>query len=171
MAPTSYIRSTVVLLATAILANGCLPPDCERVDLGTCVNACCKLQFSVPSMDAKALAMKIADSIAHGGPDGRYLFPLGNVVQPWIDDSSFVVQAIHETAKHLYNDTIHFATETTANTTGATLHAFSHSQDFIKDNFAYGDHGQNYKNIIQLVKALGVVADETTIFGCPKPTN
>lgn len=55
------------------------------------------------------------------------------------------------------------------------------SQDFIKDNFAYGDHGQNYKNIITLVKSLNLEFEEgsevieglgyagvPSDFGCPK---
>lgn len=35
---------------------------------------------------------------------------------------------------------------------------------------AYCDAGQNYKNIIQVVKALGVAFKETTVRGCPAPS-
>ena len=89
---------------------------------------------------------KIAAVIATGGPDSRYLTVEANAVQPWNSLDSFVVQAVHTTAKHIYNDTMHFAGEVkeTASGNHTTLHAFSHSQDFIKGNFAYGDHGQNY---------------------------
>ena len=57
----------------------------------------------------------------------------------------------------------------TPSQTGATIYAFSHSQDFIPGNFAYGDAGQNYKNLVTLMKALGHPYVEKTLFGCPQP--
>lgn len=162
-----------VLSSICLLATGCVPPDCDRPDHGTCVNACCKLEFI---FDAKlvapqALIKKIATVVGNGGPDSRYFAVEANTVQPWASDASFVVQAIHETEKHIYNDTLHFAsyTSTSPPTLGDTvLLAFSHSQDFIKGNFAYGDHGQNYKNLAALVKALEIPYQESALLGCPK---
>jgi predicted GNAT superfamily acetyltransferase len=93
-------------------------------------------------------------------------------VQPWNSDSSWVVQSIHETAKKLYNDTLHFAAEADGN--GDTLlHAFSHSQDFIKGNFAYGDHGQNYKNLVLILQSASALklTKQHIVLGCPAPAN
>merc|ERR1719345_492998 len=122
-------------------------------------------------MDATQLVAALASAIERGGPDQRYITVENNTVQPWNSSDSFVVQAIHTTAKHLYNDTLNFAVSPPGDhgqsRNAVILHAFSHSQDFIKGNFAYGDHGQNYKNIVMLVKSLGLWDyTETTIFGC-----
>jgi hypothetical protein len=161
-------RSFVIGLLV-VACSACVPPDCDRPDAGTCVNACCKLQFKFTSkIDPKPLVDKIAGLIKTGGPDNRYVPVERNTVQPWNSETSFVVQAIHETAKKLYNDTMHFAA--TADDAGnTTLLVFSHSQDLIDGNFAYGDHGQNYKNIITLVKALKMPFSEETLMGCPAP--
>merc|ERR1719162_1270677 len=107
-------------------------------------------------MPAKSLVSKLAALIADGGPedrkDGRYYPVENNTVQPWSAADDFVVQAIHESQKKLYNDTMHLAVQPKGS--GSVLFAFSHSQDVIKDNFAFGDHGQNYKNLVQFVKGL-----------------
>eukprot|EP00747_Dinoflagellata_sp_TGD_P215290 gnl/TRDRNA2_/TRDRNA2_88006_c0_seq1.p1 gnl/TRDRNA2_/TRDRNA2_88006_c0~~gnl/TRDRNA2_/TRDRNA2_88006_c0_seq1.p1 ORF type:complete len:183 (-),score=22.28 gnl/TRDRNA2_/TRDRNA2_88006_c0_seq1:185-733(-) len=167
--PSHFPLLFAVLLADA--ARACVPPDCDRPDFGTCVNACCRLDFSMSGLQtsAKELVDALATAIKEGGPDHRYFAVENNTVQPWSSNNDFVVQAIHETAKHLYNDTLHFAVSPPAGQghDAVTLHAFSHSQDFIKGNFAYGDHGQNYKNIVTLVKSLGIDYTETTVFGCP----
>ena len=36
-----------------------------------------------------------------------------------------------------------------------------------KGDFAYGDEGQNYKNLVQLMKSFNLSYLETAIFGCP----
>ena len=156
-----------VALASSALSEvgACDPPDCDRPDMGTCVNACCKLRFDFDSISAKPLVSLIADTIAKGGPDGRYYSVENNTVQPWSSDTDFVVQAIHETTKRQFNDTMHLAVQQKGE--GSVLFAFSHSQDFIKANFAFGDHGQNYKNLALLVKSLPHKYVETSLFGCP----
>mmetsp|Transcript_25436 Transcript_25436/g.28257 ORF Transcript_25436/g.28257 Transcript_25436/m.28257 type:complete len:88 (+) Transcript_25436:98-361(+) len=47
------------------------------------------------------------------------------------------------------------------------VEAFSHSQDFTVGDFAFGDRGQNYKNLVGLMKYLKLQYDEATIMGCP----
>ena len=47
----ALLASTLTTLATA-----CVPPDCDRVDLGSCVNACCKLAWRLPSVEPLAFA-------------------------------------------------------------------------------------------------------------------
>ena len=88
-------------------------------------------------------------------------------MQPYSSSTDFVVQAIHQTAKHTYNDTLHFAVSPGTKSKFVTVHAFSHSQDFIQGNFAYGDHGQNYKNLKTLIKSTGFDFSEESLFGCP----
>ena len=74
-------------------------------------------------------------------------------VQPWSTDDNFVIQSIHSTLSYMYNDTLHLAIEDynkkdvyyneeedKLSNTNSILHAFSHSQDYIKDNFAYGTY-------------------------------
>ena len=80
------------------------------------------------------------------GPDGRYALIADGVsgYQPWKSDDTYVIQASHETAKHIYKDMLHISAEA-GQKYKSIVHAFSHSQDVINGNFAYGDYGQNYK--------------------------
>ena len=80
------------------------------------------------------------------GPDGRYALIADGVsgYQPWKSADTFVIQASHETAKHIYKDILHISAEA-GDKYQSIVHAFSHSQDVIRGNFAYGDYGQNYK--------------------------
>ena len=130
----------LTLLSWSVTVSGCVAPDCDRFDPGTCVNACCKLSYHIPDTNPKQVIEALFDSISEGGPDSRS-FSTGPV-QPWSSETNYVVQAIHETEKHIYNDTLHFSTDVANDGHGTTLLAFSHSQDFIPGNFAYGDNGQ-----------------------------
>ena len=161
-----------ITMPTVHAGGGCVPPDCEREDDGTCGMACCKLRWEVPSMEAKPFADRVFSFLASGGADKLYNATINSPsVQPWADDSSWVVQGTHLTAKHIYTDSLIFASmpnpEKSKN--GSVVVAFSHSQENIKGNFAYSDDGQNYKNLAQLIKTLGVAYSEQTVFGCPKP--
>jgi hypothetical protein len=172
---TSGIRlASTLLLGIVVFSLACVAPNCDRPDKGTCVNACCKLQFQINGDAAGSPAMlvkQIAASLAKGGPDGRYFSVENNTIQPWSSANDVVIQAIHTTVKHTYNDTVHFAISPPAGQghDAITLHAFSHSQDFIAGNFAYSDRGQNYKNIVTLVQSLNLPYTESTVFGCPEP--
>jgi len=160
-----------LILGALAVSHGCTPPDCDRPDFGTCVNACCKVKFTIETwfVTAADVVKEIAAQIASGGPDGLYLPVENNTVQPYSSATDFVVQAIHQTAKHTYSDTLHFAVSpgTTNPPQFVTVHAFSHSQDFIQGNFAYGDHGQNYKNLKTLILGTGFDFSEKSLFGCP----
>ena len=150
-------RASLALLLSALLlatpASACAPPDCERTDHGTCVNACCKLHWTVSQAPKTAVEL-IAAALAKGGPDGRFITVEGNAVQPYSSATSWVVQGVHTTPKRTYNDTLHLAAYTDTETGVTTVATFSHSQDFIKGNFAYGDYGQNYKNIVVLMESV-----------------
>jgi len=164
----------ILLLGIVTFSLACVAPNCDRPDKGTCVNACCKLEFKINGDAAGSpimLAKQIAASLENGGPDGRYLPVENNTIQPWSSANDVVIQAIHTTVKHTYNDTLHFAISPPAGQGHAAvlLHAFSHSQDFIAGNFAYSDRGQNYKNIVTLVQSLNLPYTQSTVFGCPEP--
>ena len=91
--------------------------------------------------------MKQLETLLKGkGPDGRYALIADGVdgYQPWKSLDTYVIQASHATAKHIYTDILHIAAEA-GKDYKSIVHAFSHSQDVIDKNFAYGDRGQNYK--------------------------
>lgn len=162
----------LVVAICAIIAGGCQPPDCDRVDFGSCGNACCRMEyhFAIPVDELLIDVQSVFDS--QNGPDGRY------VPQPMADGSlgfsdltpynlsvQYMGQVGHYTETKHYNDTVNmnFAKNKKG---GSTLNIFSISQI----GGAYSDSGQNYKNIIQIVKALGnPYTEEVSIMGCSKP--
>ena len=144
------------MLSVLLNALACVPPDCDRPDFGTCGTACCKLLLSFPNTTSVALMTALNTSLAGGGPDGRFkLMPtaedpygFGDLRPYHPDQVSFIGQATHLTEKKTYTDTIDLLL--LRDSPSATLKAFSKSQI----GGAYGDAGQNYKNIAVLLKAL-----------------
>jgi hypothetical protein len=68
-----FVKSTLVIgavAATAVL--GCQPPNCDRVDFGSCGNACCKVRVNHPSADPVEVKTVIEKLMLSGGPDSRY---------------------------------------------------------------------------------------------------
>ena len=161
-------RPLALLLAPLALA--CVPPDCDHVDEGSCVNACCKLSWDLPGVDARAFIETVSSLLSAGGPDGRFArYDNLPPVQMWAHQGTYVVQGNHTTEKGTYVDLVQVAAEPTADG-GARAYAFSHSQDLIPGEFAWSDFGQNYKNLALIIQAAGVAEyDETTLFGCPPP--
>eukprot|EP00466_Bigelowiella_natans_P002071 jgi/Bigna1/90382/estExt_fgenesh1_pg.C_690017 len=147
-------KSSIVLAALGLfLANACIAPDCNNKDFGSCGNACCKLSFEVAAADDK-IASVFNETLAGGGPDSRFFEStlaegVRNVadLRPYGVGVSFIGQTIHTTAKRIYNDTINF-TIFKKNESAATVNVFSISQI----GGAYGDDGQNFKNIAVLMK-------------------
>jgi hypothetical protein len=163
-------RGQAVLLSGLLMgALACVPPDCDRPDSGTCVGACCKLQWTVPSLPPKTFADLVASFLGSQGTDGRYTLSQNNpTVQNWNSSTSSVVQGQHISAKNLYIDSLSIAAVPDGRG-GSVALGFSHSQEYIPANFAEGDHGQNYKNLATLIKGLNVTFSEDTLLGCPKP--
>ena len=164
------------MLALFTAAPACVPPDCDRVDYGTCGNACCTLTVHYPNTSSIALMQALNTSLAGGGPDGRftlmptdetYPYPGFADLRPYHpDEISFLGQAHHLTAKRTYTDTVNLLILKESPT--ANLRAFSTSQI----GGAYSDGGQNYKNIVVLLKSLaGMPFVEVSNVGCPKPTS
>merc|ERR1712080_537968 len=109
------------------------------------------------------------------GPDGHYGY-WGTV--PHQGPLENVVQGTHKTLKcnvtgaPCYTDSLTFGLQ--QNDRATIMLAFSHSQDFIKGDFAYGDKGQNYKNLITIAEALVDIppiapVSKEILFGCPEP--
>ena len=88
-----------------IVHNGCQPPDCNNIDCGTCVEACCKLQWNVTGTNAETMAKSFENLLKKGGPDGQYSY-FGTA--PNQGPLTYVVQGIHSTKTMHYNDTLNF---------------------------------------------------------------
>ena len=168
------MKTIAAILAALAVVNGCQPPNCGNVDLGTCVEACCRLNWDVEGISAKEMASKLEQTLKSGGPDGGYKF---FATQPDQGPLTYVVQGRHvtnakEPTKMHYNDTLNFGVVQTAKAGKIQVQAFSHSQDFITGNFAYGDRGQNYKNLVTVILSYPhITYNETNVFGCPAPKN
>ena len=115
------------------LSLGCDPPNCNNVDCGTCVEACCRLSWNVTGINGLQFADGLIAALQSGGPDKQYQY--WGIV-PNQGKYNYVVQGIHFTSTVHYNDTINFGVMS-VDTTHCNVDAFSHSQDFIKNDFAY----------------------------------
>ncbi|EDV23362.1 uncharacterized protein TRIADDRAFT_57909 [Trichoplax adhaerens] len=151
MALIRYFALLSILIAIVI---GCQPPDCKNVDCGTCGNACCTLMWSFTP--GKSAADKIyqlmVTNFMKGGADHRYKFVKGSNLTTFKNPENvqYLLQAIHRTKVHKYNDTLNIAIYKMDNSTSVAK-GFSISQIA----GAYCDHGQNYKNLVGFVKGLG----------------
>lgn len=167
--------NTFLVLLIAILsavANGCEPPDCDRPDYGTCGNACCRMTYHFATVPVDKLFADMQGLFdGKNGPDGRYTpQPMAHGGLGWADltpynlSVSYIGQVWHTTKTEHYNDTVDMTIAENEKGKGSTLNIFSISQI----GGAYGDAGQNYKNIVQLVKALDHHYTEVNVAGCPK---
>ncbi|XP_065890748.1 uncharacterized protein [Dysidea avara] len=161
------MKVVVLLLCSLILlVHSCQPPDCDHPDCGTCANACCAIDFH---FDIPPLTVNNAmiEYLKKGGADGRYRFTGVYDLRPYgeKDHSQFIMQGIHSTLVHHYNDTLNFLVISPNNKT-TTVRAFSTSQIAT----AYCDEGQNYKNLVGYVKGLSqtynVKYEMDVNFGC-----
>mmetsp|Transcript_18111 Transcript_18111/g.30251 ORF Transcript_18111/g.30251 Transcript_18111/m.30251 type:complete len:184 (+) Transcript_18111:31-582(+) len=136
--------------------KGC--SQCENVDEGSCGNACCKV-FVQTGLNTSLVVELLNTSLAKGGPDGHYTqsFLVEGVkgfadLRPYKQKVDFIGQATHMTsgAPH-YNDTIDITVTPTAKG-GAYISLFSISQI----GGAFGDQGQNYKNLIMIIRDVSL---------------
>lgn len=165
------MRALLILYALFIVLNiGCQPPDCNRPDCGSCGNACCNMLYYF-DVSVDKLLSEMEAQFAHGknGPDGRYsLQPMAEGGEGFADLTqynltvSYIGQVYHTTASGTYNDTVDFTMAPDPATGGSFLKIFSISQI----GGAWCDSGQNYKNVVTLVKGLGTTYTETNILGC-----
>ena len=106
-------------------------PCTEKVDFGSCGNACCALEYDItgPTQDMTA-ALRIA--LTDGGPDGRFTLPPLEGGKPGFNDlraygvpADFIGQAVHTTQDRNFRDTINFAVRPGAGGKGTIVRAFS----------------------------------------------
>lgn len=113
------LRKIAVLLSAVLLGpvSACTGSHCGRMDHGSCGNACCKLQWSIPDRDAIAVMTALNASLHAGGPDGLYI---ANVMyeggtgfadlRAFKAPASFIGQATRTTPPlRRFNDTLNFA--------------------------------------------------------------
>jgi len=159
-------RLAMILLATANASDvvgscgGAKPSkveDCQNVDFGSCGNACCKLDFRVLVSSSKDAMTTLNQTMSNGGPDGAYKLQMtaegtlgfGDLAQFGSPHGfDYIGQVFHTTSGPAhYVDTINFNIKQEDPYT--VVRAFSTSQI----GGALGDNGQNYKNIMSVMKA------------------
>ncbi|CAF0771630.1 unnamed protein product [Brachionus calyciflorus] len=163
----SKILIILVLGLISQLSHGCEPPDCDRLDCGTCGNACCSLEFLLQP-DPYTLNIMISSLLQNGGPDAHYSFITSTDLRQYNISCNFILQGVHTTLVKKYQDTLNFAIfpETSQKFFQSRMTAFSISQI----GGAYCDEGQNYKNLIYLIKSLNIEFIENHVAGCqPRP--
>lgn len=153
--------------------------DCDRVDFGSCGNACCKITTAV-SLSPADVAHALNTSLANGGADGHY------ELQPLVDSpfgftplepdlpGAFMGQVYHTTSgPGHYTDVVNILIEPSGSAgTASTISAFS----LPLIGGALGDSGQSYKNIIMALKGANLAGWSDTLVSnvggsCPAPTD
>jgi len=125
--------------------------DCDRVDFGSCGNACCEITTSV-ALSAENVATALNMSLADGGPDGQY--ELQNLFEgvtgfTSLGDAGFLGQVHHTTSgPGHYTDKVNFLIEPDG-ANSSKIKAFS----LALIGGALGDSGQSYKNVIMALKS------------------
>jgi hypothetical protein len=163
----------VLIVVHCVLS--CNDALCNHPDFGSCGNACCLLSFSI-NETPESVMQKLNSTIASGGPDGLYsarmtaegtlTFADLRVYHP-PGNPYFIGQTWHTTKNGLYNDTINFTLTPAASDGSTRLVAFSISQIA----GAYGDDGQNYFNIVQLMNSIWTGSNAVATHegsSCPK---
>lgn len=156
-----YVVGLLVLCLTRKFGLGCEPPYCDNPDFGSCGNACCKLQFVFKGVDTITLKESLNSTIYEGGPDGLYIpaiTALGHFciddLRPYDKPVHFIGQAYHYSAVSHWQDTVDFTIAPSDDSDDGDSKLFMFSISNIGG--AYGDDGQNYNNIMQLVSSLGL---------------
>ena len=157
-------------------------PGCERVDHGSCGNACCAVQLLTQQPPALVYA-GLVTFLRSGGADGSYRYSnntdiaghrpsdrLGRHVPDGeggvrvsILPDQFALQGRHLT-RGGYIDVLNFFIRPLTSG-GAALRAFSMSQL----HGAFSDNGQNWKNLNFLFTYLQPNAVQHVLFGCGHP--
>ena len=103
----------LLLLFSLATTHACVPPDCDRPDNGSCLNACCKLSWKLRGLsDPLAFAKNVSALLKSGGSDGRFTrYDNKPVEQMWSVKGTYVVQGHHVTAKGTYTDLVQIAVE------------------------------------------------------------
>ena len=173
----SKLLSLITLLAASAHANdttcGDDPdkvPNCDKPDHGSCGNACCILDMVLRDSPQAVYNQTVA-FLKAGGYDGSFAYVTGpdaaghdpdDYLGAGVGPTSswwYIFQGSHSTTGG-YIDTLNFFLKANAAADISTLRVGSISTI----HGALGDHGQNYKTLSVLLKALGGSA--TIFHGC-----
>eukprot|EP00930_Biecheleria_cincta_P038157 TRINITY_DN26217_c0_g1_i1.p1 TRINITY_DN26217_c0_g1~~TRINITY_DN26217_c0_g1_i1.p1 ORF type:complete len:362 (-),score=67.14 TRINITY_DN26217_c0_g1_i1:229-1314(-) len=138
--------------------------DCDKPDLGSCGNACCVAELTVPNSEPatvygslKSALLTLDDYEFVGGDDlSQY-----NITKP--EPFRFIAQGRHSAPKYSGEsaDILNFAIFPDA-WQGSTVRMFSVS----RIHGALGDNGQNYKTLAFLSKKFAGGAELAVRYGC-----
>lgn len=157
-------------------ANPSTVVDCEKVDLGSCGNACCIVETVWLANAAETLYVSLRTFLESGGPDGSFAYVNGSdaaghnpsddlrkykIPQGW----QFIFQGTHTTSGG-YVDTLDFAIMTQQSASNPLTKVKASSKSNIHG--ALGDNGQNYKTLAYIAKHAGVVSPLllNILYGC-----
>lgn len=177
----AYSSVNASSLARAVEVVGSCGPDqpskvedCLNVDFGSCGGACCKMDFKVKG-STDVVMDTLNRTMSKGGPDGAYELQMtaegtlgfGDLTQFGSPQGTdWIGQAHHTTSGSAhYVDTLNFNIK--KGDGYSLVRAFSVSQI----GGALGDNGQNYKNLITVMKAaFGKAFKGGSVDGsCPAP--
>eukprot|EP01062_Namystynia_karyoxenos_P021857 TRINITY_DN18339_c0_g1_i2.p1 TRINITY_DN18339_c0_g1~~TRINITY_DN18339_c0_g1_i2.p1 ORF type:complete len:189 (+),score=54.08 TRINITY_DN18339_c0_g1_i2:81-569(+) len=130
--------------------------DCDKVDLGSCGNACCVVDVTVAGAQGQR-----RPGAAHG-PDAAGHNPSDDL-RPYNVSWQYIMQGTHKTSGG-YVDRLDFNFQPTADN-GTVVRVGSRSGI----HGALGDNGQNYKSIAWMVNAaVGAEKQVAIVHGCGK---
>eukprot|EP00912_Choanoflagellata_sp_UC4_P001083 UC4_evm2s669 len=141
--------------------------DCDKVDYGSCGNACCLVDASFKGVSATHIYQTLVGYLQKGGDDGSYGYNTGpdnadhnpsDSLLPYNISWAYIFQGHHKTTGG-YVDTLNFNIAQTSSDI-VTLRLFSISNI----HGALGDSGQNYKSLAYLLEGREV----KIVHGCGK---
>mmetsp|Transcript_78455 Transcript_78455/g.254812 ORF Transcript_78455/g.254812 Transcript_78455/m.254812 type:complete len:385 (+) Transcript_78455:403-1557(+) len=149
-------------------------PDCNHPDLGSCGNACCVVEVSLPSAPTEVYSR--LKEVLSSGMDGTFEYVTGGDPNPGDDlrpynisqpkPFQFIVQGRHNAPQYKGEDGDILDFNIAAHGSGSSLRMFSLS----RVHGALGDAGQNFKTLSFLLKntQLAISTDFTIVHGCGK---
>jgi len=159
IAEATTASSTSLSKSTCGMTSGGGGPDCEKVDMGSCGNACCAVEVAT-KMDPKALYSAVARFLRSGGDTASFKLvpgempfgehPPDDLTSLSLGDWKYVFQGQHTTSGRGYVDTLNLNIR--SNGTSSVLRAFSASDV----HGALGDAGQNFKTLAYILDATGI---------------
>ena len=106
-------KASLILVVVACfsgLVYSCVPPDCDRLDCGTCGNACCTYEYYFSKhisyieslkivsnkikldLSTSDLNLKISADLKEGGSDDRYWLVSSQDLRPYNISAHFIIQ-------------------------------------------------------------------------------
>lgn len=133
--------------------------DCQYSDFITCGNACCKVVAHVVD-DPESAYSDLVTELKNGGPDNMYKFVKGTNFTQHGGYVKYSLQATHQTFAGHYVDTMNFVLYEIDGETLMSGFSISGIEG------ALFDYGQNYKNIVFLLKNVFTDIKMNRELGC-----